>query len=295
MSTAPMPDNQTSVGEFDKTILDALSAHIAILDQDGVILETNRAWQQFGAKNALEAPFDSRNMNYLDICDSAEGRDDSYSHAAAAGIRDVLTGKTPEFTMEYPCHSPTEKMWFYMRVTAISAPGPHALVVSHENITPLKLAEETIRQRESELRMKTRDLEESNTALKVLLRQREQDKRELEEKVVLNVKQLVVAYIEKLKSTRLADRQKLYLEILETHLDEIVSPFLKNISTLNLQLTPQEIQVAGLVKAGRNTKEIAEILGVSTNAIDFHRKNIRKKLGLNKQKTNLQSYLMSLS
>ncbi len=289
-----MTTDNLPIGRFDRTILNSLSAHIAILDRDGIVLETNRAWQQFGAENGLHSSPDNQPVNYLATCDAATGEDGDHARQAALGIRDVIRGHRVEFTMEYPCHSPSRQLWFYMRVTRILGSGPHAAVVSHENITPLKLAEETIRKRETELSRKTRDLEESNTALKVLLKRREEDKQEMEEKIVRNVKQLVLAYVEKLKLTKLDSRQKLYLEILETHLNDIISPFLRNMSALSLQLTPHEIQVAALVKAGRNTKEMAEILSVSTNAIDFHRKNIRKKLGLKNRKTNLQSYLMSL-
>ncbi|MFZ5569323.1 MAG: response regulator transcription factor [Thermodesulfobacteriota bacterium] len=290
-----MTADHISIGPFDRTILNALSAHIAILDRHGVILETNLAWRQFGVKNGLGSSLENRRINYLEVCDAATGVEAEHSRNAARGIREVIRGDLAEFAMEYPCHSPAEQMWFYMRVTRIPVPGPHFLVISHENITPLKLAEETIRRREMELRLKTQDLEEANTALKVLLRHREEDKQEIEEKIVINVKRLVLAHVEKLKQTRLDARQRMYLEIMESHLMDIISPFLQKMSTLNLRLTPQEIQVAALVKAGRNTKEMAEMLNVSTNAIDFHRKNIRKKLGLNNRKTNLQSYLMSMS
>ena len=131
--------------------------------------------------------------------------------------------------------------------------------------------------------------------MKVILRQREEDKRMLEEKMVANVQQLCTPYIEKLGATRLDPRQKAYLDIIAEQLNEILSPFLQKMSSLNLVLTPTELHVASLVKAGRATKEIAEILSVTTNAVDFHRKNIRKKLGLSNRKTNLRSYLLSLS
>lgn len=284
----------SSIGSFDKTILNALSAHIAILDKTGVILETNQAWNEFAAANDSNIPPDMIGVNYLGVCDTSSGKDSEYSAEAAHGIRGVIDRTIHEFTMEYPCHSPVQQMWFYMRVTRIQKKGPLCVVVSHENITPLKIAEETIRKKEAELEVKTQNLEETNTALKVLLKQREMDKEELEEKVVANVDQLVMTYVEKIKLTRLDERQKTYLHILESHLNDIVSPFLHKASTLNRRLTPQEIQVASLVKAGRTTKEIADILNISSNAVDFHRKHIRRKFGLRNQRINLQSFLMSL-
>lgn len=284
-----------AISTFDKTILNALSAHIAILDANGAIHETNRAWQRFGEDNGMVIISDASKLNYLDICDSATGDDADYSHQAANGIRRVIQKQIDEFTMEYPCDSPTEKLWFYMRATRIENAQPYCIVVSHENITPLKLAEETIREREAELHLKNMNLEEVNTALKVLLKRREDDRAELEERFVVNIQQLVTSYIEKIKSTPLNDRQKTYLEIIESHLNDIVSPLLQKIAAMHLHLTPQEIQVASLVKAGRTTKEIADILSVSANAIDFHRKNIRNKFGLNHKKTNLRTFLLSMA
>jgi DNA-binding CsgD family transcriptional regulator len=149
--------------------------------------------------------------------------------------------------------------------------------------------------REQELEINNLSLEEANTALKVLLKQREADKKELEEKVVTNIRQLVSPYLEKIGSTRLDSRQRAFLDIIQAHLNDVISPFLHRMSTLHLHLTPQEIHIASLVKAGRSTKEIADILGVSTNAVDFHRKNIRSKFGLKNRKTNLRSFLMSLT
>ena len=289
--------DRLALSDFDRTILDSLTAHIALLDRTGIILETNRAWRQFGHENELQQPPESIGINYLDVCDAgAKANEEAeFSREAAMGIRAVIAGETNEFTMDYPCHGPTQKRWFYMRVMRIEPAGYYHVVVSHENITPLKLAEETIRNRERDLEAKSIGLEEANTALKVILRQREEDKQMLEEKVVANVQQLCTPYVEKLASTRLDARQKAYLDIISEQLKEIISPFLQKMSALNLVLTPTELHVASLVKAGRATKEIADILGVTTNAVDFHRKNIRKKLGLSNRKTNLRSYLLSLS
>jgi DNA-binding CsgD family transcriptional regulator len=265
------------------------------LDVKGIILETNRAWDVFGTNNDLKYRPDSRNVNYLDVCQAAKGEFAELSSRAAQGIRAVIDGKFEEFTMDYPCHSPTKKMWFYMRATRIVGFDPFRVVVSHENITPLKLAEEIIKKHEAQLQEKTINLEEANTAMRVLLKQHGQDKQEMEEKVVSNVNRLITPYIEKLGQTRLDARQRTYLDIIESHLADVISPFLQRMSAMHLHLTPQEIQVATLVRDGRTTKEIADLLAISTNAVDFHRKNIRKKFGLNNKRTNLRSFLMSLT
>jgi len=146
-----------------------------------------------------------------------------------------------------------------------------------------------------ELGTKTSSLEEANSALKVLLKRRDEDRVELEEKVLSNVKELVVPYLEKLKKTGLDEKQETYLSILESNLNDIISPFLRRLSAKYLNLTPTEIQTANLVKEGKTTKEIAELLRSSKWAIDFHRNNLRKKLGLKNKKANLSSYLSSLT
>ncbi len=144
------------------------------------------------------------------------------------------------------------------------------------------------------LKNKTINLEEANIALKVLLEKRGEDKIELEEKVLSNVKELTFPYIENLKMSRLDDRQMGLLGIIESNLNEIITPFLRKLSSKYSNLTPKEIQVAGLVKEGKTSKEIAELLDSSKNAVEFHRRNLRKKLGIRNTKTNLSSYLLSL-
>ncbi|MBN2282448.1 MAG: PAS domain-containing protein, partial [Deltaproteobacteria bacterium] len=157
------------------------------------------------------------------------------------------------------------------------------------------VAEKELRRKERELELKSLNLEEANTAMKVLLKRREQDKEELEERMLSNVKELVMPNIEKLRNAHLNERQQVYLDILESNLRDIVSPFLRKLSSQYMNLTPTEIQVASLVREGRTTKDISEILNVSDRAVEFHRNNIRMKLGLKNKKTNLRSYLLSLN
>jgi len=158
-----------------------------------------------------------------------------------------------------------------------------------------KVVEKALLQKEEELNLKSLNLEEANTALKVLLKRGEQDKNELEEKVISNIRELALPYLGKLKSSNLDDRQMTYLQILESNLNDIISPFLQKLSSQYLNLTPTEIQVANLVREGKSTKEISDLLNISKRAIEFHRNNIRDKLGLKMAKANLRSYLLSLS
>jgi PAS domain S-box-containing protein len=164
-----------------------------------------------------------------------------------------------------------------------------------KEIEEKRLAEKNLRQKERDLKLNAMNLQEANTALKVLLEQREKDKNELQEMVLANVRSLLLPSLERLRGCRLNDRQKIYVDSLETNLQTIVSPFLHRFSNRFLNLTPVEIQVASLVKEGKSTKEIASMINVSERGVEFHRNNIRKKLGLTNAKTNLRSYLLSLS
>jgi len=280
---------------FAQTVLNSLSAHIAIIDQKGVILETNQAWHDFARKNGLEGDVDAIGTNYLDVCEKASGDDAEDAQKVAEGIRLVISGNAREFLYDYPCHSPNGKHWYYMRAIRMFYDGPVRVVISHEDITDLKLAEEALKESEATLNEQKQSLEEANIALKVLLKQREADKVELEQKILGNMKKLVFPYVEKLKKAGLKARERTFVEIVDTHLKDIISPFLQRMSAADIFLTPQEIQVASLVKDGKSSKEIAEILSIAETTVHFHRRNLRIKFGIENRKTNLRTYLLSLS
>ncbi len=173
------------------------------------------------------------------------------------------------------------------------------------NITEYKQAEEALQKahdeierrvekRTKESEIKTNSLEEVNTALKVLLKKREKDKTEIGNNVLTNVKELIEPYFEKMKKTELDDRQKALLNIIESNLNEITTPFTRKISMKYLDLTPKEIQIANLIRHGNSTVKIAKLMNISPRTVDTHRKNIRKKIGIDKKKANLRSHLSSL-
>ena len=150
------------------------------------------------------------------------------------------------------------------------------------------------REVEQDLFLKTAMLEETNTALNVLLKRRAADKSELEEKMLFNIKELVLPYIEKLKQRGYGKELNAYLGILESNLKEIISPFALRLSSKYLNLTSAELEIASLVKHGKSTKEIASLLNLAGKTIETHRVNIRKKLGLTNKKTNLRTFLLSI-
>ncbi|HOW54052.1 MAG TPA: PAS domain S-box protein [Syntrophorhabdaceae bacterium] len=163
---------------------------------------------------------------------------------------------------------------------------------SCNDVTERKKAMDELKERELELLIKSKTLSEVNAALGVLLRQRVKDREDLENKLVSNIREMVLPYINKIQDSRPDPEHRTYLDIVTTNLNEIISPFLGRVKQLNF--TPREIEVSTFIKEGRTTKEIAQLMGVATSAVDSHRDNIRKKLGLNKKKANLRSHLLSL-
>ena len=145
-----------------------------------------------------------------------------------------------------------------------------------------------------ELKTKKNTLEELNAALRVLLDKRDQDRKELAQNVVYNVKELVLPNVEKLMQSPLDQQQREYLKIVNSNLNDIISPFGRTLSLTSLNLTPREIYIANLIREGKTTKEIAELMHLSVRTIDSHRDNIRKKLGLKSKKANLRSHLLAI-
>ncbi|MGD2100343.1 MAG: PAS domain S-box protein [Desulfobacterales bacterium] len=154
--------------------------------------------------------------------------------------------------------------------------------------------EQRVRERTRELEEKAHNLEEVNTALKVLLKRLDEDKKAVEEKILFNLRQLIEPVLEKLKTGRLTERQKNLMDTLESNLAEITSPFARRFSDSFMKLTPTEIQVANFIRQGKTTKEIAEMLNLSPKTIEFHRDNIRTKIGIKNKKINLRTHLLSI-
>ena len=156
-----------------------------------------------------------------------------------------------------------------------------------------RTAEKALRKKTIELKSKADSLIEANAALKVLLTVRATDKVEIEEKVMLNINELIVPYLEKVKRRKLDAKQKTYVSILESNLNDIVSSFAHNLSSKFLRLSQTELEVVSLIKQGKNTKEIAEFMNLAESTIDFHRNNIRRKFGIKNKKISLKTYLSS--
>jgi two-component system, cell cycle sensor histidine kinase and response regulator CckA len=127
-----------AAAQFAQPTIDALSAHLCVLDQAGTILATNDAWCRFAEENPAAPQRAQVGDNYLQVCDSVTGADAPQTAAFAEGIRSVIQNARLDFTQEYTCHSPTQERWFVGRVTRFSSDGAIHIVVAHEDVTARK-------------------------------------------------------------------------------------------------------------------------------------------------------------
>ena len=133
-------------------ILNALPAHIALLDTQARIIAVNEAWRRFADSNGLRDANYGIGENYLKTCLRAQGDDATEAKQVAAGISQVLAGEEQQFTLEYPCHSPSQQRWFVMTVSPLVRGQHNGAVVMHIDITERRQAEEALRESELELR-----------------------------------------------------------------------------------------------------------------------------------------------
>lgn len=163
-----------------------------------------------------------------------------------------------------------------------------------EEIARRKATESRLRDKEEILKAQARHLEETNIALKVLLNQSAEDRRSLTSGFRANLETVVLPYLEELASLGLSREQEALARVIKDNLEALVSPFVAKLMEAHPELTPREVQVADLVRAGKTNKEIAPLLGIGARAVEFHRENLRRKLGIAGQRANLRARLLSL-
>jgi len=210
-----------------------------------------------------------------------------------------IQGTTQRYEVEYRIRNKAgDWQWMLSRGQAVArdAKGKAQRIVGTvTDITRLKEAEAELQRNQNELEQRvkerTAELSESNIALNVLLKKREEDREVLAEQVLSNTSKLVEPFFDRLCESQLTEQQRMLVEILRTNIKELTSPFASTYSSKLVRLTPAEMQVANMVKQGKRSKEIAEIMHLSPGTVNIHRKNIRKKLEISHQKTNLQTLL----
>lgn len=154
--------------------------------------------------------------------------------------------------------------------------------------------EKVVKDRTEELELQAMKLEQTNTALRVLVKEREKDKNDLQEQILSNIKKLIIPYIDILMPLLNKDNHHI-LDLLNSNLNDLTSNFSCTLSSEKYGLTSSEVLIADLIRQGNKTKEIAQLNNISHKTVEVHRNNIRKKLGIAGKKTNLQIYLRTLA
>ncbi len=154
-----LEEEQRRALHLAQNVLDSLSAHICVLDECGAIVAVNRAWQQFALANGPVSGELGVGADYFRVCQAATGDDEPVARRMLDGIRAVAAGELQDFSIEYACHSPTERRWFSAEVTGLGEGKPQRVVVAHSNITRRQQAEEALREREAARRESQRQLQ----------------------------------------------------------------------------------------------------------------------------------------
>ncbi len=140
-------------GEVNHTIVQSLSSHIAVIDRCGRIIAVNRAWMTFANNNnAADSSEVAVGANYIDICRRAGTNNEFDAAHTIAGIEAVQNGTLGQYTLEYPCHSPQQKQWFFMTVVPFGLGGEGGALITHHDITARKETEEALKNSEERYR-----------------------------------------------------------------------------------------------------------------------------------------------
>jgi DNA-binding CsgD family transcriptional regulator len=187
----------------------------------------------------------------------------------------------------------SQTVWVQIYVVLTIWEGKPATLNFVKDVTREKKHEIKIRKYVKELQRKNEDLDEMNRTLTFVLKEFNAEKEKFADHINSNLEELVKPLLKKIKKTRLGRHQKILVDAVEKNLTEIVAPFSKARNEALRKLSPQEFQIANLIRQGKKTKEIAELLDLSRRTIESHRKNIRSKLQIKNRKVNLRAFLLS--
>ncbi len=212
----------------------------------------------------------------------------------ALGLERLRKGGVRDYYETRWIHKDGYEIWVEVRAALFEKQDDKLILANVVDITNRKNIEKKLKESEHELQVKSIKLSETNTALKVLLEQRNEEKIQLQKSFVFNIEKLVLPYVAELVQSLSTPRDQAYIQTIKSNLVNIISPFLRKLAAKYPSLTPKQIQITNLIRQGKLSKEIADIMGVSKAAIDFHRNKIRQKLGIINKQINLKSYLEAI-
>lgn len=165
------------------------------------------------------------------------------------------------------------------------------------DVTDQKSAEEALKNSNNVLEQRvterTSELEKSNATLSMMLDYARKAEADIQERVVANLRTNIFSLLDSLKKEKLPASAREIVELLQVTTQNLAHPLARNLESNLLQLTAREIHLANLIRLGKSTKDLIELLNVSPKTIESHRNNLRKKLGIRGKKINLRTYLDS--
>jgi PAS domain S-box-containing protein len=258
---------------------------IAMADREGTVTQVNRSFLDMWGYHALEEVLGRHVLEFWKKGQEAEAA----LKAVHSGVNwtGALVAKRRDGSL-FDVH-------LSARVVVDDSDGALCMMGSFVDITEQRKMEKALRESQAELEKSKRRLEEVNITLKVLLERRAEDKNTLMERVHLNITELIIPLVRGLRKAALDPQQLVSLDMIESNLNSITSSFSHLLCSRHQELTPMEIRVANLIREGKNTRDIAELMNLSPRTIESHREGLRKKMGIRDRRENLRFHLLSLS
>ncbi|HUN54765.1 MAG TPA: PAS domain S-box protein [Smithella sp.] len=261
-----------------RTLIETTDTGFVIIDRDGIVQDANREYVRLSGHHDLHEIVGRSIIEWTPGYEKEKNAASVKACFEKGYIRNLEIDHIDAKGNVIPVE---------INATCLEIEGKTLSITICRDITERKRAEEA-------LKSKTKDLEEANIALKVLLAQLEKGRNDLEERILSNIRELILPYVNNLRHGKLSVHQVSLVDTIESNLNRISSSFLQHLKLNFYNLTPREIEIANLVKEGRSIKEIAELLSVTKKTIEAHRSSLRNKLGIKNKKSNLRSHLLNI-
>jgi PAS domain S-box-containing protein len=276
-----------------RSIVEQSRDGISIIDATGTVIIFNKAMELISGIPADEALGKKIwDVQYQCMTDAYKAIA-PYKQFKSGYQKFLKTGKSPwlDSNIEVEMVRPDgrrihlQTLLFPLRIN-----GTVAYASFNRDVTAYKNAEVVLKQRESELEERAQLLQQKNAALRELMSQVESEKKRTAEQIHTNIDQLVLPLVHRLK-TRCCEADRVYVEMIEESLGEIVAGSGIGISSAMHHLTQREIEMCTMIRQGITSKEIGRLLNISPRTVETHRNRIRKKLGIDNPVTNLVTFL----
>ena len=272
--------------------LESLPVGIAILNTDFVLLRTNPAYSVYLGRYSSIEPERALGRCYFNLIPGSESQLGDW-------FREVRGWRRSETRYDYRLRVGSgnlhkDTFWdAHVSSLVTKTDETTGILIFCLDVTEKREALNSLKERDGKIKNLDEKLQDNQSALKIMLGAKEELRKEIEGSLAANTNEVILPLLYRLKASVKNERQRALIDEIESSLLCISGSFATTLSSPVYGLTPREILVASLTKAARTSKEIADMLGVTAASIDFHRKNVRRKLGIAGEKTNLQSFLMS--